>query len=101
VTQNERILEILSDGDWHEKSEFYGFCVLHSRISEIRHQLGIAIDKEHRGGKVYYRLGALEEGAADCLGPDGAPSSSASGVGQVLPSRRSAPQRQLQIWEAA
>jgi hypothetical protein len=101
VTQNERILEILSDGEFHEKSEFYGFCVLHSRISELRHDHGYTIDKEHRGGKVYYRLASLSDAAADCLGPDGAASPSESGAHEFSPpERRSAPQ-QLTVWEAA
>jgi hypothetical protein len=63
VTHCQRILAILDDGDWHEKSEFYGFCVLHSRISELRNKHGYTIEKEHRGGKVFYRLvaGPLNE----------------------------------------
>jgi hypothetical protein len=47
------------------------------------------------------RAAALEEGAADCLGPDGVPSSSGRGEhGVSPPERRSAPQ-QLTVWENA
>jgi hypothetical protein len=102
VTQNERILAILSDGDWHEKSEFYGFCVLHSRISELRHDHGKTIEKEHRGGKVFYRLVApLEEREGRLTGAGADPlSSSVRGVDPVLPSRRAAPQ-QLSVFGGA
>lgn len=69
MSQCDRILEILSDGEWHEKSEFYGFCVLHSRISELRKRGHVfEIEKRHGGRTVWYRLIALREtsvGAAD------------------------------------
>lgn len=86
MTQNERILAILADGDWHEKSEFYGFCVLHSRISELRHDHGYTIDKEHRGGKVFYRLASLSDSATGDHGASPAESLSESGVGQLAES---------------
>jgi hypothetical protein len=79
-------------------------CIVHSRIAELRDR-GLDIVCERipgEGASAYkYTLVSLGDGAADRLGPDGAPSPSASGVDAVLPSRRSAPQRQLQIWEAA
>lgn len=59
-SQNVRLRAILSDGQWHCSSALHAqvFCVLHSRISELRRQ-GYVI--EHRGGgagadKHFYRL---------------------------------------------
>lgn len=59
ASQNARLRAILADGEWHRSDELHRkvFCVLHSRVSELRRQ-GYAI--EHRGGgagadKHYYR----------------------------------------------
>ncbi len=59
-TQCDRILWILNDGAEHDAREFYGFCVLHSRISELRKR-GHEIVYRRDGDKHLYRLVALRE----------------------------------------
>jgi len=55
LTQCERILEILADGREHSHHDFYGFCVLHSRISELRKR-GHQIETRRDGDTYEYRL---------------------------------------------
>lgn len=54
-SQCDRILEILSDRRWHSHHEFYGWCVLHSRISELRRR-GHTIRTRRDGSLYLYRL---------------------------------------------
>lgn len=67
-THNDLILRALADGKWHTSAELHRevFCVLHSRIHELR-TLGFPI--EHRGGgggaaNHEYRLLAQPEAVA-------------------------------------
>lgn len=55
MTQNARILQVLADRDWHSHHEFYGWCVLHSRISELRRR-GHRIETRRQGDLYLYRL---------------------------------------------
>ena len=75
MTQGQRILAILSDGKRHSHHEFYGFCVLHSRISDLRKR-GYEITCFKTGGTYEYQLvGAVREGEA--VGADGLAADSA------------------------
>jgi hypothetical protein len=57
VSHCDRILAILADREFHEKSEFYGFCVLHSRVAELRKRgYRFEIEKRDGGRTVWYRL---------------------------------------------
>jgi hypothetical protein len=78
ASQCDRILWILGDGGWHEKSEFYGFCVLHSRVAELR-QRGHSIEYRREGDRHLYRLASLRDPAGERLGPDAAGSHSEDG----------------------
>lgn len=69
MSQCDRILAILADGDWHDHHEFYGFCVLHSRIAELRKR-GHLIECERSGDVYRYRLVLLGEATpAEASGP--------------------------------
>jgi hypothetical protein len=59
--QKGRILEILGDGQPHSHHEFYGFCVLHSRISELRRRYGYDIRCWRDGDDYLYQLGGVRE----------------------------------------
>ena len=87
-SQNARILELLSGGDWIDHHRLYEIgCVAHSRIAELRAR-GHEIEQRRVtvGGKPVweYRLaGEVEEGAArpgECSSVSGtsAPSSTSS-----------------------
>jgi len=104
MTQNTRILEILSDGQEHEKSEFYSFCVLHSRISELRER-GHSIEYRRDGDRHLYRLASLGVEAGHLIGagrPASTPSESDVALSSLLPEHRSrsAPE-QLTVWSEA
>jgi hypothetical protein len=120
VTQGQRILAILNDGKRHSHHEFYGFCVLHSRISDLRKK-GHSIVCFKTGGVYEYQLfGSVQEpglvpaiGGADrdrpALGPSrhGPPEPSVSeadgdcaGPG-LSPSKAPPGPAQLSIFEAA
>lgn len=67
-SQNARLRAALADGQWHRSDELHRkvFCVLHSRVAELRRQ-GYVI--EHKGGgagadKHYYRLVPQQQVAA-------------------------------------
>ncbi len=58
-SQNARLRAVLADGEWHRSDELHRkvFCLVHSRIAEMRRQ-GYRI--EHKGGGAgaanhYYR----------------------------------------------
>lgn len=57
----DRVLRMLSDGEWHTSAELYRFtaCIVHSRISDLRRH-GHIIDKRHVKGRgaesIEYRL---------------------------------------------
>lgn len=60
ASQNARIRHVLADGEWHRSDEIHRkvFCILHSRVAEMRRQ-GYRID--HKGGGAgaanhFYRL---------------------------------------------
>jgi hypothetical protein len=121
MTQAQRVMAILGDGKAHSHHEFYGFCVLHSRISELRKK-GFNIACWRDGDNYVYQLlpsletvrepGEVAATAADsdplALGPSstsGGPSPDAA-VGPKeagpAPSPQEDPQQgQLLIWEAA
>lgn len=70
-THCDRILEILSDGKPHGHHEFYGFCVLHSRIAELRKR-GHVIECWREGESYLYQLTSLcDARPAERLGPNG------------------------------
>lgn len=54
-SQCDRILLILNDRAWHPHRDFYGFCVLHSRISDLRKR-GYVIEMKREAGAYWYRL---------------------------------------------
>jgi hypothetical protein len=63
VTHNERVLELLSDGEPHGHMEGYRLGVmLHSRVSDLRKQ-GHVIECWREGDSYFYRL-SLQEPAA-------------------------------------
>jgi hypothetical protein len=124
VTQGQRVMLILNDGEPHAHHEFYGFCVLHSRISELRKK-GFNIACWRDGDNYVYQLlpsletvrepGEVAATAADSDPPASGPSSTTSGGSPLAtavqevsseagsaPSPREDPQQgQLLIWEAA
>jgi hypothetical protein len=55
MTQAQRVMAILGDGCEHTHHEFYGFCVLHSRISELRKK-GFNIACWRDGDNYVYQL---------------------------------------------
>jgi hypothetical protein len=56
VTHCERVLELLSDGEWHTHHELYALHVIaHSRISELRKR-GHLIEIDRDGDLYLYRL---------------------------------------------
>jgi hypothetical protein len=117
VTQRQRVMSILNDGKPHTHHEFYGFCVLHSRISELRKK-GFNIACWRDGDNYVYKLlpslGAVREseevwadGTADppTLGLPSAEQPTTGPAVSLLPSSldeaQPVPTRQLEIWEAA
>jgi biotin operon repressor len=71
-SQNERILEVLRDGQPHRMEEIHqrvGFCRLNSRIAELRDR-GYQITCDKGGGLYVYRLiGEVEASAASGMAP--------------------------------
>jgi len=56
VTHNERVLDLLADGEWHDHHELYALHVIaHSRISELRRR-GHLIEIRRDGDLYLYRL---------------------------------------------
>lgn len=64
MTQCDRVLAILADGKEHSHHDFYGFCVLHSRISELRAR-GHQIEVRRDGDTYLYRLVPAEVSPAE------------------------------------
>jgi hypothetical protein len=71
-TQEERIMEILADGEWHSSHELHRrvFCVLHSRVANLRRKgrESGSYDLQHKGGGAgtdvhWYRLVWIPEAA--------------------------------------
>lgn len=54
-SQCDRILAVLADGREHSHHEFYGWCVLHSRVAELRKR-GHRIEQRRAGDLYLYRL---------------------------------------------
>lgn len=82
-SQCERVLAVLADGGWHDHHEFYGWCVLHSRISDLRAQ-GHEIEMRREGSLYLYRLaGQRTRDADEAVGMDvfGAPLEAAGSPG--------------------
>jgi hypothetical protein len=121
MTQAQRVMAILGDGKAHSHHEFYGFCVLHSRISELRKK-GFNIACWRDGDNYVYQLlpsletvrepGEVAATAADtdplALGPSstsGGPSPDAAvgptGAGPDPISPPGSAPVQLSVWEAA
>ncbi len=69
MTHNERVLNLLSDGEPHSHHELYAlFVVAHSRISDLRKR-GYQIECWNIAGTHWYRLvGGLDDGHL-CLSP--------------------------------
>lgn len=84
-SQNDQILDVLADGNWHTSRQIHQhvFCVLHSRINELRDR-GYLI--EHRGGGAgadlhEYRLTGWPLNTPSAAGPVGdLPAGAADGV---------------------
>ena len=55
MSQCDRILDVLADGREHNHHEFYGWCVLHSRVAELRKR-GYRIEQRRDGDLYLYRL---------------------------------------------
>lgn len=56
MTHNDRVLNLLSDGEWHSHHELYALHVIaHSRVSELRRR-GYVIEIERDGDLYLYRL---------------------------------------------
>lgn len=52
----QRVLELLSDGDWHSHTQLYDLHVVaHSRIATLRAR-GYRIECEREGPTYWYRL---------------------------------------------
>jgi hypothetical protein len=124
MTQAQRVMAILGDGKAHSHHEFYGFCVLHSRISELRKK-GFNIACWRDGDNYVYQLlpsletvrepGEVAATAADsdplALGPspperfapDAAvgPAEAGFGPSPEDPNQTQLPSKQLEIWSAA
>jgi hypothetical protein len=75
MSQTQRILEYLSDGQEHEMRDVHravGFCRLNSRVSELRKR-GHRIECRKAGGEYFYRMLAepgVAESRADGSGHD-------------------------------
>lgn len=56
ISQADRVLAILADGEPHMHHEFYGWCVLHSRISDLRKRGHVihAWHENHVNGRRYW-----------------------------------------------
>lgn len=63
-SQAQRILDVLADGREHSHHEFYGWCVLHSRIAELRRR-GHEIEVRRDGDLYLYRLVSSAAATAD------------------------------------
>jgi hypothetical protein len=106
MSQCQRVFDVLKDGEPHSMRSIHahaGFMRLNSRIAELRKVRDLFIYCWYGNGDYYYQLITLGDGAADRLGPDGAPSPSVGGGRDDPPplgDRRSAPE-QLTVWGAA
>lgn len=95
MTQNERVLALLADGEWHDHHQGYALnLVLHSRIAELRargHVIESRRDTAPDGSQLYlYRLVSL---GAEVRASE-APLRSASAPAGI---RSSAPSEQLTL----
>ncbi|HMA26100.1 MAG: hypothetical protein ACM33U_09010 [Solirubrobacterales bacterium] len=121
-SDNARLLDALSDGEWHESLSLYGLgMVVHSRVNELRRH-GYAIEsrcegRRGRDARYFYRWNRSGEAPSAAAGPSQAaalsvpaqPSEGASGaldrervLGRVDDVPASAPfERQLDLFRDA
>lgn len=87
MTHNERVLQLLSDGEPHSHHELYDLRVVaHSRVSSLRKQ-GHVIEHWVEAGLHWYRLlGGLSDGCGTGVpqSPEGHPASPAA-VAEPVP----------------
>lgn len=114
MTQGQRVLSILSDGKPHAHGEFYGFCVLHSRVSELRKK-GFNIACWRDGDDYVYQLlselgtvraergqgSAASGGNPSLLGQSPTSGCSSVGPGSFTPRKDPGQGQQLSVWESA
>lgn len=83
ISQADRVLAILSDGEPHMHHEFYGWCVLHSRVSDLRrrgHVIHAWRESHPNGTRYWYRLLASPSAEAPLTEGEGRSSRRSSSV---------------------
>lgn len=78
MSQCERILAVLADGREHSHHEFYGWCVFHSRVAELRKR-GHRIEQRREGDVYLYRLVEQSAPVGDLAASSSAPHPSRTG----------------------